>query len=512
MRSIARVEIVFVAALTVSLPASATTIDPMQWHDLLDKSAFAGVVECTQAGGIVAQYKVIESWKGPPVGTSLRIRVAVNYWEPQYPLTLVGERWVVTGFKAAPSTLMSTTSGSMVPLWWRNIPADYELPMFQGRAALSPLAKKAPFHELGSEATFLEDLRRDAVAFLARPAETREFERLRANALKYSERATGGAVLRDAISQARNVVDVVRQLVAFQSHYPNEEPWFLYRVLSRGGGAQTLEAIQRARDGGFPGSAEMYSDLLATLDYSRARVAEQEERRPLPTRLELAKMKRRLIATGDLEKVSDTLEPLLESDPHPLALWLQRWSNRRKDWRSASLGYELGSWFGHFCKKDRAINLMTLLSAKDPFIRVAAAIYLTFDDEPAANKALAKLSDLPGDAGAWAALRRARSGDSRALQRALQVLSDPGEDNMAEATHRNLQKRVLELLSNSAAAAGLPQPPSRTTDEEDGDEEDAQDAGQPSLSERVLRWWANNKDRVTPVDPWLPELSSQKVD
>jgi len=290
MRLMRTIKLACIVALTISLPVAATTIDPMQWHDLLDKSVFAGVVECTQAGGIVAQYKVIESWKGPSPGTSVRIRVAVNYWEPQYPLTLVGERWVVTGFKMAPSTVMSSASGSIVPLWWRDIRSDFELPMFQGRSPLSPLAKEVPFNGLGSDSPSLEDLRRDALDFLARSPERREFERLRANALKYTERATGGAAFLESISKARGIADIVNQLVTFQSRYPKEEPWFLYRVLGRGGGTKTLEAVRRARDGGFPGSAEMYSDLVATLDESAPRPAEEEPHHQKPTPGELAKL------------------------------------------------------------------------------------------------------------------------------------------------------------------------------------------------------------------------------
>ena len=99
---------------------------------------FVGIVECEQAGGIVAAYKVVESWKGPKPGTRFAIRVAVNYWEPQFPITLCGERYYVTAYKEAPFRVMSTTSGGPVPLWWRNIPAEYSLPLFQGRKLLAP--------------------------------------------------------------------------------------------------------------------------------------------------------------------------------------------------------------------------------------------------------------------------------------------------------------------------------------------------------------------------------------
>src|SRR5262245_11837805 len=114
--------------------AFATTIDPLTWEQFAADADFIGIVECQRAGGIVAKYKVIESWKGAPAGTTLSIRVAVNYWEPQFPIALVGMQYLVGAFKQdAPSRMMSTTMGSPVPLWWRNLPADYELPLFQGR-------------------------------------------------------------------------------------------------------------------------------------------------------------------------------------------------------------------------------------------------------------------------------------------------------------------------------------------------------------------------------------------
>ncbi len=123
--------------------ASATTIDPLLFEELVLRADFVGIVECEQAGGIVATYKVVESWKGPKPGTRITIRVAVNYWEPQFPIALCGERYYVTAYKEAPFRMMSTTSGGPVPLWWRNIPAEYGLPLFQGRKLLAPGEEKA---------------------------------------------------------------------------------------------------------------------------------------------------------------------------------------------------------------------------------------------------------------------------------------------------------------------------------------------------------------------------------
>ena len=133
-------------------PARATTIDPLIWEQLVLDAGFVGIVECETAGGIVAGYRVVESWKGVPVGTRFKMRMAINYWGPQFPVTLVGERYLVTAFSAdAPTRIMSYTSGSPVPLWWRDIPAEYNLPLWQGRVRLPLRAGERPLGELGSE-------------------------------------------------------------------------------------------------------------------------------------------------------------------------------------------------------------------------------------------------------------------------------------------------------------------------------------------------------------------------
>src|SRR5690349_6845760 len=92
-----------VAALADALlgpaPAPATTIDPLLFEELVLGADFVGVVECRTAGGVVAEYTVVESWKGPKAGTRVTIRVAVNYWEPQFPIALCGERYFVTAYK-----------------------------------------------------------------------------------------------------------------------------------------------------------------------------------------------------------------------------------------------------------------------------------------------------------------------------------------------------------------------------------------------------------------------------
>src|SRR3954454_2184044 len=104
------------SALLWPQPASATTIDPLLFEELVLGADFVGVVECDRAGGVVASYTVVESWKGPRPGTRVAIRTAVNYWGPQFPVALCGRRYFVTAYTEAPSRVVTTTSGGGVPL------------------------------------------------------------------------------------------------------------------------------------------------------------------------------------------------------------------------------------------------------------------------------------------------------------------------------------------------------------------------------------------------------------
>jgi hypothetical protein len=107
----------------------------------------------------------------------------------------------------------------------------------------------------------------------------------------------------------------------------------------------------------------------------------------------------------------------------------------------------------------------------------------------------------------WAALTLARRGDKGAVPRALEVFREkrrPGADGeiaeggMAAVPHGNLQKRVLVLLSNSARAGEVPQPPP------------AKDGG--SRLEGLSEWWKAHEKKVILKDPWLAILEKQKVD
>jgi hypothetical protein len=142
--------------------------------------------------------------------------------------------------------------------------------------------------------------------------------------------------------------------------------------------------------------------------------------------------------------------------------------------------------------------LTRLTGATDEEVRVAAAVYLAFDDAEAGKSKLKEFSKLDGDPGAWAAVTLARRGDATALDRAMKVFDTEGKDNMEGVPHRNLQKQMLVLFSNSAAASGVPQPPVRESGK--------------GVYEGIREWYKANGGKLKLVDRWAEELAKQRVD
>lgn len=539
LRTAACAAAVLCAAGALTAPARATTIDPLIWEQLVADAGFVGVVECETAGGIVAGYRVVESWKGAPAGTRFRVRMAVNYWGPQFPITLVGERHLVAAYAShAPTRVMSTTLGSPVPLWWRDIPADYHLPLWQGRVRLPLRAGERPLAQLGSEHADLASFRKAVDELLSLSPEAREVRLLQALARKYlragdepaeggekmgaearrmSERARAAAKKIQAANSAREIALELFELARLGSR----EHGFHYAagaILSQGGGAVTLSLLQAPKPKGVPWSDEEYRELADEVGgrlgppAAASRPRANEDARPAPTAKQLADA-RAAFARGDRgEKFGEAFELLTRHDPAPVVAYLKAWRNPGSDWRDTDYGYVLGSYFAYRCGKDREANLLALTGAQDPFVRVAGAVYLTFENASLGASKLEELSGLPGDPGSWAALNLARRGHKSAVPRALELLSVAGaRGHMSGVPHENLQLRLLALLSNSAAASGLPQPePPEPPAYEAAEGEHKKH--QADYYNYFVRWWGENCGRLEVRDPWLEILARQKVD
>jgi hypothetical protein len=484
----------------------ATKIDPLPWQQLALQADFVGVVECEVAGGNVAEYRVVEVWKGRrKVGDHFRIADPPDYWAGQYHLALCGERYYVTTFESdPPANLVSTTAAGPVPLWWRKIPADYRLPFLQGKKWL---------HTDKDRGDWLDARRKEAQALLALKREEQEAELLRvvierrlAPDYRFgvdSEKAEG---LKRLVEQKAAVADLVRELLRVA---PGTNAPAVRYMLANAGGAVTLSILEKV-----PARSAPWEDHAGLMRELRARLGKAEQETPPKRQPEpelpwgdatLRQFRATLAAGPRAERFGHAFTELSRHDPAAVADFLVG----AKDLRDA---YVLSSTFAVLCLSDRAKYFKALLAAKVPYVRVAAAVYLCYEDEEAGVAALKKLTALEGEPGTWAALTLARRGHADAVPRLLEVFREadekrarPGDSpdefraRAAERDeHDNLQARALELLSNSAKKSDVPQPPAWTRPNE--------------RFGRLAAWWKQHGDKVKPHDPWLELLAKQKVD
>jgi hypothetical protein len=492
------------------LQIKATTVDPLTWEQLVSGADFVGIVECQTAGGIVAKYTVVESWKGPAAGTAFSMAVAVNYWEPQFPIALCGERYLVTAYRtAAPARIMSTTSGGMVPLWWRQIPTDYRLPLFQGQVKLPLVGGEQSLHLLNSTHSDLDSFHKAVSDFLALDAEQQELRIWRALTEKYLlERGVTSApsdiaTLRKEMAGWKSPAQWVTNLLAFASREGDSSA--VWQVFSQACTSNTLALLQS-----IPGHEVVPERILQSVRYrldpsSRLESSTANTKDVVIPAEALAQDRATLQAgIGDV-KFGKAFETLVQHDPDAVAKYLRTWRNAPTKWSEQNAAYELGSYFAWRCGKDRFSLLQSLIEAQEPFVRVAGAVYGAFENESWGITNLNKLMSLEGDAGVWAALNLARRGDKAAIPRAMEVFATRDDYGMSGVPHRNLQKRLMVLLSNSAKASGLaqPDPPAVSTEKPES---------YKGLYRFYTQWWEANKEKMTLSDPWLPILKQKKVD
>jgi hypothetical protein len=510
-------------------PASATTIDEMTFAELVLGADFVGIVECNRAGGIVAGYSVLESWKGPRPGSQITIRVAVNFWEPQFPITLCGERYFVTAFKQAPLRVMSTTSGEPVPLWWRNIPADFSLPLFQGRQRLAPGEKNgADFQKIRKSAQkllALEPAEQEAALLksviekeLGSERRMPNFDEANAKKLRsllaelnIASDEADAKKLRSRLAKLTSASDLVSELIRTIFDRPLWARGAPRTILRKAGGKVALASLEKLPVDRCPWNEKELNELIAEIrqrverkDASSSVAVDSDAKERAPSAGKLADLRKALAKGEDAEGFGEALETLTRHDPEPVVNYLVAWNNPNQGWRDKDRGYVLGSYFGMRCGKDRKKHLAALSEAKDPFVRVAGAVYLCFEDANAGTAALKRMTAVDGDPGVWAALTLARRGHKDAVPRALEVFRRPvpgarsSQAPMATVPHRNLQKRVLVLLSNSAHVSDAPRP--------------EQTKNAANSFESLLAWWKTHGDKLVIDDPWLATLQKQKVD
>jgi hypothetical protein len=497
-------------ASTGSRRANATTIDPMLWQQIASKADFIGVVECEVAGGVVAQYRVVESWKGAAQGKSLRIQVAKDYWgDEQFAMALCGERYLVAGYKAQPANMVSTTLSGGIPLWWRQLKPDLVTPLFQGRLRL-PLDKANRLGRFGSKQADVPAFKTEIQNFLKKDSAEQERELLLALSKKYLfgrrskqnevNAETKQKVLTDLTAQTSHD-DLCTALVAL-ARKDMDYSSSVVRVLTKGREA-TLKFVAAIEDE-RPWSAKDHESILARLEWGLGKKPEYKTRPPVvPTENDLDQLRKWLNEGQSSTKFGQAFYVLSKHDPNTIVDYLMTWENTHRSWRDNDRGYFIGSSFAATCKANRKKSFNRLTNANSSSIRVAGAVYLCFEDENLGKRKLRGLTRLPGDPGAWAALALARRGEKKFLKRAIEAIRIAPVPHMDGYPHRNIQKRVIVLMSNIAHQNKLPAPKITWGYKPDF-----------ATSHRTLvSWLEKHFDEVKIAsDPWGKELAQQKVD
>lgn len=529
--------LVFVAA-----QAHGTSIDPLIWEQLVLDSDLVGIVRVVDGGGVVARYEPVQILKGEQT-KAFQLRIPPDYWgsHSQYPLVLRGEHYLITA-RRQPfiSRIASLTSHGGVPLWRRDIPADYQVPLFQGVEWLSKTSQGLEWSAEGNGFHFAGDLGkfRQAVTQileLPEPARTRVLierltEKYLSNNYGWEHEITPRAFrmvglerlikpylrwkaeqkharLRRAVHLSPNVagaLDVLLTAYVGGADRCQEAG----RILEQVGRQDVLGALARHRPRDKR-EVEWLQDL--NRDVTPPRPSSAAQKRPDKTtrgkrtdKTDMAELAR-LLRDDAHPRWHEALSILTENAPRTVVSFLRGWEPRiGRDWREADRAYVVASYFCSYCPEEREGNFLELTRGRNPYVRVAGAVYLAYENLPKGIAILKGLERLRGDPGAWAAISLARRGDKEAMARALEVLRAPSAGGMEGVPHEILQSRVMELLSNSARR--IPPP-------DYGPWYDRGRSGNwEGLYAFYATWWEKNREKLDLADPWLPYLTKQKVD
>lgn len=522
-------------ALLLQKNSLATDYILPTWEESATTSEFVGVVECIVAGGIVARYRVIDSWKGAPVGTELNISQHVDPFGPQFPISLVGEQSLVFAEKSPSYRLGPFSAGSATPLWWRKIPTD--LSCFRVVPIKDPIGRNLSGY-MGFNGGGLAQFKEEVTGFLKRDNEGQELRLMLAEARKnlhlpsrayFNDKGNDEDIkLYEWLNGAEDVYQLWQRILerAAQLNPPSipktaeeikadSHKRTLLGMISNGGRERCKALLEQVDIPTMPWNKEELeragSHIRRNLSSTRQRILPPDDapqiKKPVSAE-DVAKAESALSKPWDRE-TGQAFELLCSHSPNSLVSFLSVWQPS-KDRRDLQFGYTLGSVFGHFCASDRIKHLTTLLSAKDDWIKVSAAAYLCFDDAKQGKEALRKLLTLDGDSGAWAAIVLASRGEKAAIPRAVQVMAVPDDQSMNSMNHYNLQLRLRVLLSNVASASGINQPPGPSKEHYYNEPE--RTIIHKQWHESLSKWWEVNRDKIELLDPWAKILDEQKVD
>ncbi|MDZ4287428.1 MAG: hypothetical protein U0984_05695 [Prosthecobacter sp.] len=545
-RSLGQILIALVVFLSAGSPPPAQALTPIEevtWEQRAERADFAGIVECVTAGGFVARYRVVESWRGPEMGTELTLYVSPD--RTAFPIALCGEKFVVMADRPLPPPeLPHRLQIEMMapyrykPLSCRRIPADYYA-MSRDPVPSPVEANKDHWYSFARFPSFTA-LQDQVRTFLKATPTERERRLLLAVARQELHLSANGnphppdyerkddALYQDLL-QTKSPAALVERLIVENTRLSQSAlslpsggidesfdsicGWDGYNIILKGGGKETracLEKLEPAQwpwdDVKAPGDKDM-SAVTRVIHWIDRRLQPQPRFIPEPesslkgTTEDLKWARAKLNEKPPTYEWNVSFDLLARHDPVAVVDFLVPW---RYDPRTGP-GYHNISAFALLCEQDRRAYFVRLLAAADPTVRVGAAVYLCFEDLPLGMEKLRTFTTLEGDPGAWAALVLATRGEKTAVSRALVVFERRGD------TESCLQARLRVLLSNSAQASGVPQPPKFEGQEYRGDWNSV-DAARTRFAAAINSWWTQNADKISLTDPWLKTLDAQKVD
>ena len=527
-----------VLLILMSFQSTATKIDPRTWAQLSLSADFVGVIECTKAGGIVAEYKVIQTIKGlNNEGDSIRVKMATDYWGVHFPTAFVGEKYLITGFKNnAPIGLISTSSGGSVPLWARQIPYDYKLPLSSGIMPVSRARK--------GTSSFLNN-----------------------HHLKFywgTDEGSGAQLLVENIKGLLSVTPEQQDLFILKELYnkyeiedfnnhteefplSNKHQW-LEEALQHQNAKKLVDYIWNKskrlnilEQGPYSDeTAQVIYDLVFSLDKKKYQLEYYNFNNPKKTiNSEKIKVIDPVITTIlDVEQAEEHFEKYLNSSkwqetdlwyeafdvlalkkPYIIVDYLLQYSSTGKEWQDRDDEYLLASRL-LIKAKPLSIDLInTLKGAKSEQVRVATAVYFALNNpllgvvelENFFN--LKDLFKLSPDMKLWLTLNLARHGNKKAVTGFFNIIIQSyanSFDRLADGHMRfflhNMFNRMQVLLSNSAALSGVLQPPlleSTALHYNNSHKETLMP---------MINWWKSNSKNIVLSDVWMKELRDVGVE
>jgi hypothetical protein len=526
---------IYLIFLISSQTCKALSVKRNTWEELVLFSDFVGIVECEKAGGIVAEYKIIEVLKGTERKKNLiKIKIPPCGWGPTFPVALCGEKYFVTANKyKEPDRKRNISFDDAVPSWWRNIEPDYCLPLLQGIIPLSKNNKcffNSPYKSLNSFKTAVHNLykqykdqKENTLLQVYINKYFMPFGRLN----DYFSRSKSKEAKKELLSILQKIknsnsvsfkVNSLLKLAVINKNIAAD----VYAVLSKGGGPKTLDALNDYLKTMMNEEKIKIEKVCKTINNrmqpeknTDTQVAYRTNERI--SQKKLSEFRKDLIERKEPYRFFEAFDKLTEHDPEFICNYLLTW---KKPDNNAQVkndrGYVLGSFFGIKCGNNKIEYLQKLLGAQDPFIKVAAAVYLDLEKSELGIKHLRELQRIEGTAGSWAALSLVRRGEVSAMPYALKLLTAyDGPDFMEKVTLSVLGKRLKILISNSCKASNIPMPDLPYVHlhrEYPKNELESHKAYQQKRHKEILDWWHTNKLSLKIYDPWFESLAKQKID